>query len=246
MWYSKNFLLKSTCILSLITLFPLTGIVQAQGDTLETPGYRNLDLRWHLEGSLIIGVGLKNHVIGKTNQNDDIKMSGGGGFGGNLMLGYSLSPAWDLGAEVSIQNSSLQPKVENASGSFLRTAISAKIKYRFPVSSTGSINIGGGAGYYMPNEFDIDASSVSGGAHNIYGYDNAVGFQLLGEYEGFFTSSFGWILGLKYYNVTYDLNSAKSNGIDVPLNQLPSDIKNELNKLDGSSVDLVLSLTYYF
>ena len=246
MWYSKNFPLKSMCIFSLIYLFYLTGIVHAQGDTLETTEGRNFDLRWHLEGSLVIGAGFKSHVIGKTNENDDIKISGGGGIGGNLMLGYSLSPALDLGAEVSIQSSSLQPKVENASGSFPRTAVSAKIKYRIPVSSIGSINLGGGVGYYMPGELDIDASSVPGGAHNIYDYDKAVGFQLFGEYEGFFSSSFGWIAGVKYSNVTFDLNSVNSNGINVPLNLLPSDIKNELSELDGSGIDLVLSLTYYF
>jgi len=227
-------------------LLSLTQIANAQEETPETSVERNLDLCWHLEGSLLLGIGLKDHVIGKTNENEDINISGGGGFGGNLLLGYSLSPVWDLGIEVGIQNSSLQPAVENASGKFFRTFLSAKIKYRLPVSSSGSVNFGGGVSYYIPGELDIDASSVSAGAHNIYGYDNAIGFQLLGEYEGLFTSSLGWILGLKYYSVTYDLNSAKSNGINVPIGELPSEIKSELEKLDGSGIDLVLSLAYYF
>ena len=64
MWYSKNFPLKSMCIFSLIYLFYLTGIVHAQGDTLETTEGRNFDLRWHLEGSLVIGAGFQSQSAG--------------------------------------------------------------------------------------------------------------------------------------------------------------------------------------
>ena len=157
-----------------------------------------------------------------------------------------MSPLWDLSLGFIIENSSLQPEVENATGNFLRTAILTNIKYRFPVSTSGMINFGGGIGYYFPSDLDVDMSGVEGGAHNIFGYENTIGFQLQVEYEGIFYTDLYWSIGLKYYYVMYDINSAKSNGINIPVDQLPFDVSDPIGKLNGSGIDLVLSLNYYF
>jgi len=212
----------------------------------EVPLTVSLDSRWHAGVNFLLGIGLDEHTVGKTNENEDIKMSGGGGIGGALRLGYGLSPGWDLNFGFALQNSSLQPQVENAKGNFLRTVLVADIKYCISIAAAGFINLGGGIGYFIPGDLDMDLSKVTGGAHNIFSYDNTWGFRLLAEYEGFFNNDLGWIIGLTYTQVNFKLKSALSNGIALSAEQLPAAIKNDIGELDGSSIDLVLSLVYYF
>ena len=206
----------------------------------------NENLKWHIEGVFLVGAGIEKHEVGRTTDNDEISISGGGGVGGQLIIGYRLSPTFDLNLGVAIQNSSLKPDVENADGKFFRTALLANIKYRIQISSSSLINVGGGFGYYFPGELDIDASEISGGAHNIYEYDNSPGIHLLAEYEGFFRKDFSWSIGLQYSIVSYDIKSAKSNEITVPLDQLPASVRDEVGELDGSGVDLRIGVNYYF
>ena len=73
---------------------------------------------------------------------------------------------------------------------------------------------------------------------NVFSYDPKVGFHIIGEYEINTSNNLSWGFGIKYYNVTYDLKSAKSNGVNIPLNFMPNEIKNETEELDGSGVDL--------
>jgi len=246
MWNSNKTLLKLFYYFTILQIALLTQAVFAQEDTLDIKAKDSFSSRWRLEGGMLIGIGITDHEVGITTENEKIMMSGGGGIGGILNIGYGLAPEWDISFGAQIQNSSLMPKVENASANFLRIAIMTNIKYRIPVSSSGLINFGGGLSYYFPGDLDIDLTQVSGGAHNIFGYDNSLGFQIFGEYEGFFSENFSWLIGLKYSWVTYELNSAKSNGIDIPIDYLPMEIKDEIENLDGSSVDLVISLIYYF
>ena len=246
MWKPKKHSLKLFYYFTFLQISLLTQIVFAQEDTLNINTEDSFSSRWRLEGSMLLGIGITDHEVGITTENEKIMMSGGGGIGGILNIGYGLSPKWDISFGAGIQNSSLTPEVENASASFLRMALLTNIKYRIPVSSSGLINFGGGISYYFPGDLDMDLSEVSEGAHNIFGYDNAIGFQFFGEYEGFFNKDFSWMIGLKYSWVTYELKSAKSNGITIPIDDLPADIRDEIGNLDGSSVDLVVSLIYYF
>ena len=79
--------------------------------------------RWRIEGSFLFGLGMEDHEVGKTTDNDPVNISGGGGLGGILILGYGLSSQWDLSLGFGIQYSSLTPQVKNAEGSFQRTII---------------------------------------------------------------------------------------------------------------------------
>ena len=200
---------------------------------------------WRVEGSLLVGIGIEDHEVGLTSDNKKITISGGGGIGGTLSIGYSMTPALDLSLGISFQNSSLEPEVKNAEGSFSRTNFFTTIKYIIAVSSSGYLKFGAGGGYYSAGDLDVDLNEVSGGAHNIYTYDGAPGFHITADYEGVFTEKLTWVLGLKYYNVTYDLKSAKSNGISIPLNLIPAEVMNDIGELDGSGVDFIMSLNLY-
>ena len=180
-----------------------------------------------------------------TTDNKDIKISGGGGIGGALILGYCLTREFDLSVGFGIQNSSLQPKVENAEGDFLRTIIFDTVKYRIPVATKGLLRFGVGAGYYNPGDLDLDMSKVPEGGHNIYSYESSVGFHITAEYEGFISEKTSWTAGLKYYNVTYNLETAKSDGLSIPIALLPNEIKDEIGELNGSGVNLTVSLNLY-
>ena len=200
---------------------------------------------WRMEGSLLVGIGLEDHEVGMTTDNKKITISGGGGIGGIFSIGYCITPRFDLSLGFGIQNSSLEPEVKNAEGSFLRTSYFTTIKYIIPVSSAGYLKIGAGAGYYSAGDLDVDLSEVAGGAHNVYKYDGAPGFHITADYEGVFTEKFTWIIGLKYYNVTFDLKSAKSNDVSIPLSIIPADIISDIGELDGSGVDFIIALNLY-
>lgn len=202
--------------------------------------------QWRIEGAGLLGVGIKNHEVGKTTEDEKISISGGGGYGGTLILGYGFSPQFDVSIGAGIQNSTLIPKVKNADGSFLRTMFLATLKYKKPITSRGLLNIGAGLDFFSPGDLDINASKVAEGGHNIYSYKESTGFHLLAEYEGFINNKLSWIIGLKYYYVTYKLKSANLDGLSVPSSVLPDELKKEVANLNGSGVDMIMSLNMYF
>ncbi len=224
---------------------PIDNTINQQEDETESVVIYDIDSRWRIEGGLLLGIGLENHTIGMTTDNKEITISGGGGYGGALILGYGLTNELDLSVGLGIQNSTLRPEVENAEGDFLRTTLFSTLKYRIPVASNGLLIFGMGSGYYSPDDLDLDMSKISGGGHNIYTYESSTGFHLTAEYEGFTSDKLSWIIGLKYYNVSYNLESAKLDGISVPISILPNEIKDEVGELDGSGFDLIVSLNLY-
>jgi hypothetical protein len=133
-------------------------------------------------------------------------------------------------------------------GSFSRTILLGTFRYAFPISEKNSFNIGGGAGYYFGEKMDLELSQIQGGAHLICDYSNSTGFHALAEFESYFNTwtrwgaLWSWSIGLKYYQVSYNLNSLSANGIYIPLNQIPLETRNEFSSLNGSGVDIVFSI----
>lgn len=226
--------------LSFITLLNAQEIEEAAPFNFDTHG------KWRVEGVLLVGAGLEDHLVGKTSDNKDVNISGGGGVGGSINAGYGLTCAFDLSVGLGIQNSSLQPQVENAEANFQRTIIFATIKYRIPVAEKGQIKLGAGPGYYIPGDFDLDMSSVPDGKHGIFKYESSIGFHFIAEYEGFFSEKYSWTAGLKYNSASYHLKSVTVDGVSSPLDVLQSEVKDEMGKLDGGGVNLTLSVNMYF
>ncbi len=126
-----------------------------------------------------------------------------------------------------------------------RTTLLATLKYVIPVSSVGMLKFGGGIGYYVPGDLDLDFSTVSGGGHNVYSFDSNIGFHLAGDYEMVISPRFSWGFGMTYTNISYDLTSLKSNGTNIPLTFLSTQVKNDLTHLDGSSVDFSIFIAVW-
>jgi hypothetical protein len=244
MSFSKKVIFRISLIL-IVYFLTSASVVSAQETEEQETFNLNTEGRGRIGAMFLAGFGLDDHVVGKTTEDSDVKISGGGGVGGALILGYSISSEFDLSAGFAFQQSNLRPKVENAEGKFMRTSLIATVKYRLPIATKGLLRFGAGIGYYMPDDLDLDMSNVSEGAHNIYSYKSSVGFHISAEYEGFFSQDFSWTAGLKFVSVTYDLESAQSNGISVPIDALPQETLDEIGELNGNSIDLTLSLNYY-
>ena len=83
----------------------------------------------------------------------------------------------------------------------------ATLKYWIPTKNNTFFKLGGGLGFYTSVEYEVDGSEHFD-LHEIIEYDNATGFHIVGEYEIIGpVKPFSFVLGLKYYNVTYNMNS---------------------------------------
>ena len=171
--------------------------------------YFDISKKFRIEASFFGGSGFKEFDVFKKTGIEYLKLSPGGGLGAKLSLGYCLSSLFNINLELGIQNSifygTISQKLENAAGGFSRTFLLGTLRYKIPITGKSSINIAGGAGYYM-GKLDIDASKIEGGGHNIYEYDT-IGIHVISEYErflskfSFLNARWSWCIGLKYYNI---------------------------------------------
>lgn len=192
--------------------------------------------------SLLLGFGIKNHDLGVTTDGDDISLSGGGGAGLALIGGYGLSSKWDIEVSVGGQVSELRPEVSNADGEFNRDFLRATLFYKIPSTPVTQWKIGAGIGAYLAGEWDVDTSAVPGGNHDIIMYDDALGFHITGGYEVVVKESVYFAAELMYYFVEYEANSWTRNSAPQSVNMLNDPFKN----LNGSGIDLMLSMGMYF
>jgi hypothetical protein len=243
----KNNVLAQTVkpfFLVVICLVCITGSVSVVNAGVpvgtDTSGYSEKSGAFKFEASLDFGFGFKTILIGKTDKSD-VTISGGGGIAGSLGILYDIGSSFEIGLSAGYQHSFLSETVENADGSFGRFIARSNINYGIRARSNGILKIGGGLGYYIPGNLDIDASKVQGGAHVINSYDPALGFHVTGQYV-ILSDFLSYGFGLTYTNVSYELTSYTKDGVKTPINALDQVSKNEFMKLDGSSIDLTMKL----
>jgi len=195
--------------------------------------------KFRVQPYLSFGRGLEKIEIGTTTDGDTVSISGGGGAGIGIAAGYGLSRNIDIDLTFGYAETLMTPAVENADGSFDRTFLLVTLKYRIPVSNRFHIKLGAGAGYYIPGELDLDLSQ-GGGPHDIIRYENAAGAHAVAEFEFFFNQNLAINAGLKYYSVTYKESSGARDGIPGYFTG------GQIERLDGSGFDFMLSLAKYF
>lgn len=195
--------------------------------------------KFRLQAYLSFGQGLEEIDLATTTDGDTVSISGGGGAGIGITAGYGLSSSVDIDLTFGYAETLMTPSVDNGDGSFDRTFILATLKYRIPVSNRFHIKLGGGAGYYLPGELDINLTNA-GGWHDVVKYKNSVGAHAVAEFEFFFSKKLAINAGLKYYSVTYKEESGTRNGAPGYFTG------SKVEKLDGSGVDFMLSLAKYF
>jgi len=198
-------------------------------------------LRLQIDGYM--GVGLDSSKIGVTSNGNDVKISGGGGFGYGVTMGYGLSRSFDIDGTFGAQVSGLMPAVKNANGYFARTFFLASVKYKVPIRENIQWKFGLGAGYYMAGKLDIDIDpGLPGAGRTVVNYQNATGVHATGGIEIALQRNLMLDVGLKYYRVTYKADTATFNGASVPVSSLPS----EFREFTGDGVDVTAGVAVLF
>lgn len=201
--------------------------------------------------------------VGETTKGETITLRTAGGFGPQLLLGYNFYSKVDIDLTAGFQSNTLSHNVVNMKGSFHRSPLLVTLKYWIPIKKNVFLKLGGGPGFYRGVEYDVEIGEFPGvqleERHEVIKYDNAAGFHITAECEMFGAGkplrwmgfSFPFltkhpnltlIIGVKYYNVTYNASSATLNGISVPV----SYVRKKLRELDGSGFDFKLGLGWYF
>ncbi len=209
---------------------------------------------WDKTGNLFLrlegmgGQGLEWHVVGKTTEGDDVSISAGGGIGIQLVAGSNLFRFFRIEGSFGYESAGLDLQLENGSGSFGRTHLGGAAYLRIPLSAKSTLNLGGGAAEKGSPDLDLDFSSsrIPGAAHNIYNYRTGHCTHWDVVYEYYPDRIMSLSVGLRYQMVKYKLESMTSDGVPYSLDMIPVEVRNELEDLDGSSVDLLLGFSYYF
>ena len=197
-------------------------------------------LRLQFEGA--VGVGIDSSTVGVTTGGEDVKISGGGGFGLGVTLGYGLSKNFDLDGTFGLQGSGLQPAVDNADGTFGRAFLLATLKYKVPVRENLQWKFGLGGGLYK-GELDIDIDpGVPGAGHSEIDYKRVAGVHATGELEIMLREQLSLSIGLKYYHVTYKADTYTFNGSPQPI----SNLKEEFRNFKGDGVDVTVGVGVLF
>lgn len=200
----------------------------------------DMNERFRIEPFLSVGGGSEKVDVGQLTSGEMTSISGGGGAGGGITLGYRLSPRLDMDFTLGTETSHLNPAVANATASFSRTFFLASLMYRIPLNDQCDIKVGGGAGLYVPGDLDVDMTGVSGGHHDTVQYKDAIGAHVMVEFEIFAAHGLSVTFGGKYYSVTYKETSGTRDG--VPGFFYDSKVEN----FNGSGFDLTAAIAKYF
>ena len=196
--------------------------------------------RLRYEPAFFVGVAAKNIKIGKTTSGEDVTMSGGGGIGGTMCIGYSLTNTVDIDLAAGMQTSSLQPEVSNAEGSFRRAMVFLTGKYKIPARDNYLAKIGAGVSYYNPGTLTLELQSIGLGIWEIT-YKKPIGFHVTFDIELFMpknTSS--WSFGLRYGVVSYEPSRFALSGYTLPVYALSK----EFTDLKGDTLDLIIAYKF--
>jgi hypothetical protein len=211
---------------------------QSKNDTVQIRPIRGL----RINGSFSFGTGGDKLEVGETSEGETICLRTGGGTGMAITLGYTFFSRVDIDLTAGYQLNWIRPECDNLDGYFSRVPLLVTLKYCIPTKYNAFFKLGGGLGFYTATEYDLDGSE-SFGLHEIVEYDNATGFHIAGEYEIFSpVKPFSFLLGVKYYHVTYQANSVISNGSSLPFSAIP----NEIRELSGSGFDFRFGIGWYF
>lgn len=195
-----------------------------------------------INGSFSFGTGGEKLKVGETTEDEDITLRTAGGFGIAITLGYNFFSKVDLDLTAGYQVNWEQPDCDNLDGYFSRVPLLVTTKYWIPTKNNAFLKLGGGLGLYTSIEYELDGSE-NFGLHEIIEYDNATGFHIVGEYEMIGpVKPVSFVMGIKYYNVTYNANSATHNGTTLPV----SDIRSTVRELKGSGFDFYFGFGWYF
>lgn len=203
---------------------------------------------WFIRLDGVGGQGLDWHVVGETEEGDDISISAGGGIGFQLVTGTNFLRYFRVEGSFGYETGGFDTHLENGSGSFGRTHLGGSAYLRIPLHPNSTLNLGGGVANKGSPDLDLDFSSsrIPGAAHNVYHYNTGQSTHWDIIYEYFPDRQMSLSVGLSYESVEYELDSVTSNGLNFQPEVLDDEVRNEYEILDGSGVNLLLGIAYFF
>ena len=239
---SFNYCQKKLRFLILIILIATGSFAFAQKQVSEKAIFTE-NLKFSIGGSIFAGAGFEKYDLFKTSEDDDASISPGGGFGVDLVLGFLITPKFEIDVNAAFQNSALSQNLKNADASFSRIYVNSSFKFLVPSKkSNRAWKIGGGIGYYMPQYLRIeweDLTNIADGDLELK-YKAAIGYHAVGEYEMLFgKKNWSLLINITYYYTSYKFSSASSSNVTV------IDV-GDFEKLDGSSVNFGVAMKKYF
>ena len=186
-----------------------------------------------------LGYGIENIPMFSTNTGDNSYISLGGGYGLGIQYGYLLYKNFEIELGFNYQFTSLIPYLKNVRTTSSRGFASITPLYIIPVKGGENmrLKIGVGYSYYWGVKLHIEGSNLSTGFDDYWYYRNASGLNSCIYYNININDKWSLNAGFKYYYVKYSFKSGD--------NYIPS-TDSDLNKPDGSGIDLLIGINYHF
>jgi hypothetical protein len=224
----------------------------AQDFTSENPPDLAELNKFRIEFMLLPGFGFENKTIGTYESGKPIEFSFGGGAGMALGLGYKISSRLEMNLAIGYQSTPYYGEKEDyLEGGFNRVIFTVTPKFRLKLSRRGDLKAGAGLGWFgnprwvYKKSFSFFWITELVFDEYIFKYDSRWGFLGTLEYEHYLA---GWIslsAGLKYYNVSYRLQSISRDDEPVPVSTFSTDFQQEFGKVDGSGIDIIISVSVH-
>ncbi|RZS93442.1 hypothetical protein [Aquimarina brevivitae] len=225
--------MKYTNFILLFALVGFTSLTKAQ-ENIPTVPKENF---FKFGVQLGIGLGFENIDVfpytetdqdGNVTGSGDASISAGGGWHINISGDYIIQKKYSIGANFGYHSSFLRPELEDASVRFNRLSFQPTFKYMIGLDKYKyqTLNFGTGYGFYFSPKLKLDIDDAGKASSN---YKGSSGFHFLAEYEFFGDKTVGCIVGLKYYNVSFE--SKEEIGVQ------------EFDDFNGNGIDLYVTIT---
>lgn len=184
------------------------------------------------------GGGVNNIPVAQTTDGRDVNLTFGKQFLIGLRYANQFHKHFEYALDLSYENSSLSPNINNGKMNFKRTSVSATPFYILPIRDGYFMRLKFGAGldYYIMPKLNIEMSNLMG-LSDTWRYDNALGYHIAAIFELLTGKNFSIDYGLKWTDVNYKF------GTSIFANYPTSD---ELIKPKGGSICLTLGMYYHF
>ncbi|KKK47537.1 hypothetical protein LCGC14_3154180, partial [marine sediment metagenome] len=149
------------------------------------------------------------------------------------------------------QISEIKNNVINGGMEFKKVYALGTLKYKIPFKSSldyysGQIKFGAGIGFYQSTTLTIVHNNRTTDLHSEYvvDYEPALGYHTTVEFETFMPNDWALSIGARISFVDFKADSTQSSGIFVGNNSIID--KTSFDEMDGSGIDLLISLGKYF
>ncbi len=183
-----------------------------------------------------------------TQTYESLKFRPGGLFDYGLKIGYELNPKVEAAFNIHYQISYLSPTASNVDDRFTKLMLQPEVLYIVNVTKSVKFKYGVGLSYAINPVFDIDATQIKGGAHNIFHFKNSMGFALSAEHEIYLRKkkNLSFVTGFSFRYNMLEVDHVISDGNPADIDYFPSDFGNNLKKLNASGLDITLGVCYHF